>query len=327
MILLHIHRLPLPGSWLCLLVLLAGMWSPELAAAPRVIYQTRFEATEGFSGRFTLAGQGGWMLFGSGGNGIVTNYFEGYGQQAYIGAVAPSNGDDSLSLLHPLNFKPNPQRQEVLTFSVLMAIMDSSTTNRDDFRWSAYNSKGDRLFSLDFDNNSLDVTYALDDGKGFISTGTQFTNSALYELTIQLNFGRNLWSASANGLSLVNAMPITTRFDTVLDLADIDAVWLPTDPARAGDNYMLFDEFKVVVETLDILPPLLESVSRLQDGKFLLRVVGEPGISYRIQASSDLLQWATIQTATAPANGIVDFLDTDAVLFPRRYYRAVGSRP
>lgn len=299
---------------------------PALGAG-RVIYQTGFEASEGFSGKFTLAGQGLWTRFGSGGNGIVTNYFEGLGQQAYIGAVAPTSPDDSLSVYVPIHFKPDPRRKEVVTFSVLMAVMDSSTTNRDDFRWSAYNSKGQRLFSLDFDNHQLLVSYGLDDGKGFISTGTQFTNDSLYEITIQMNFDRNLWSASANGLSLVNALPMTTKFDTVLDLADIDAVWLPRDPQKPGDNYLLFDNYRIAVENLDVVPPLLEAVSRLPDGKFLLRLVGEPGIQYQIQGSTDFKVWDTLQTAVAPNNGILDFLDVEAARSSQRFYRAIGSKP
>ncbi|MBM3822642.1 MAG: hypothetical protein FJ404_07135 [Verrucomicrobia bacterium] len=295
--------------------------------AGRVLYETGFEASEGFSGKFTLAGQNLWTRFGSGGNGIVTNYFQGLGQQAYLGAVAPTSPDDSLSLYVPLDYKPNPQRQEIVTFSVLMAIQDSTTTNRDDFRWSAYNSKGQRLFSLDFANQELQVSYGLDDGKGFISTGVQFTNDSLYELTVQMNFGRNLWSASANGLNLVNGRPITTKFDGVLDLADIDAVWLPRDPKKPGDNYMLFDNYRVAVEYLDVIPPMLEAVGRLPDGKFLLRVLGEPGVQYQIQASTDLKSWTVLQSALAPSSGAVDFLDMDAPRSNQRFYRAVASKP
>lgn len=313
----------------CLLgILTAALQGQVVVGSPggsRVLYQTGFESAEGFSGTHSLSGQAGWMSFGSGGNGIVTNYFADGGQQAWMGASPPSGTDDSLSLLHPVAFTPSPGRSEVVTFSVVMAIMDSTTTNRDDFRWSIYNSQGNRLFSLDFDNSTLGVSYGLDDNKGFIDTGVGFTNSSIYELSISLNFARNLWSASANGLALVTGKPITTQLNTRLDLADIDAVWLPRDLKTPGDNYLLFDDYSVVLQHLDSIPPVLQFVNRLTDGQVVLKLSGEPNLHYTFEATTDLKTWTPIQKLLTPDNGIVLCLDPGAAGFPTRIYRAYQS--
>jgi len=52
-----------------------------------------------------------------------------------------------------------------------------------------------------------------------------------------------------------------------------------------------------------------------------LRIDGEPGRNYIIEASQDLVQWtniATVQNIT----GYVLFTDTSATNIPQRYYRA-----
>src|SRR6185436_10045125 len=119
-------------------------------------------------------------------------------------------------------------------FSVLMQIDPTSSTNHDDFRWSAYNSEGNRFFSLDFDGVTKTVNYGLDDGMGFFSTATAFEKSQAYDLVITMNFKRNLWSATLNGLPVVNAKPIT-KVGSALNLGDIDAVWVIRAPDAPGD--------------------------------------------------------------------------------------------
>ena len=118
-----------------------------------------------------------------------------------------------------------------------MSIEAPTAMNRDDFRWSVYNSGGVRLFSLDFDGVEHLISYLLDDEEGFISTGTTYGESTIYDLEITMNFARNLWSATLNHLGVVNNQPITTR-NSPLDLGDVDAVWLIRTPG-APDNYML----------------------------------------------------------------------------------------
>src|SRR5580765_965591 len=89
-------------------LLVAGVASALLLIAfpvrALVIYQTGFEFSEGYSTNKDLVDQNGWVKFGSGGNGIVSDFIPGKGQQAYVGFTPPTtNVDSSLFVLQPLN--------------------------------------------------------------------------------------------------------------------------------------------------------------------------------------------------------------------------------
>src|ERR1043165_9327265 len=85
-----------PAVCLCILVGVASasLW-PAGATVTTNVFFTRFEAAEGYVTTTNLVGQNGWLGFGSGGNGLVSDYsFTNQGQQAYIGYFAPGPGDD-----------------------------------------------------------------------------------------------------------------------------------------------------------------------------------------------------------------------------------------
>jgi hypothetical protein len=214
--------------------------------APQVIYATSFEAAEGFSTSLQLAGQGGWQIANSGGNGIVNGIFPGFGQQAYIG-VTPSPFGADLFVWRPVNFTPQTNSLPVVRFSVLMGIFDSSNFAYDSFDWSVYNRNGARLFTLDFDNYLLGVYYQLDDASGYHFTGASFDNGPIYELVVTMDFARNRWSATLDGKVLASELPITTT-GAALNLGDVDAVWLLTNPFFGGNNAMVFDEYRLTAE-------------------------------------------------------------------------------
>jgi len=50
---------------------------------------------------------------------------------------------------------------------------------------------------------------------------------------------------------------------------------------------------------------------------------GDAGLTYTVQATSDLVTWQVIGTATADANRVLVFEDADAGSFTARFYRAV----
>ncbi len=54
-------------------------------------------------------------------------------------------------------------------------------------------------------------------------------------------------------------------------------------------------------------------------GQFGLTVAGVPGYSYAVQASTDLVNWVSIRTNTAPFT----FTDSNAARFNRRFYRSI----
>lgn len=297
--------------------MLAGVMM-SAGAAMRVLYETRFEKSEGYDEELTLIGQGGWVGFGSGGNGLVSDFFPGEGQNAFIGFVAPTNNGDFLNVWRPVNYTPGPTNPPRVHFTVLMSIEDSSArANRDDFRWSVYNVAGERLFSLDFDNDSLGINYLLDDGR-FVATGRSFTNAVPYLLDVRIDFSTNRWSASLGGVGLVTNLPVTTQ-GAVLDFGDVDAVWAIRTPGSPGDNFMVFDNYRVEAESTIAAPARLEPLGKLPPNGFVVRCLGPTGVTYVLQASTNLTTWLPLKTNTIPVDGYFDHVDQTGGA--RRFYR------
>lgn len=306
------------GGWVLVCLLLTSMVSES---ATRVLYRTGFEKSEGFDETLTLVGQGGWVGDGSGGNGLLTGFIEGAGQHAFVGFGAPTNRAEFMSVWRPVNHVPGGTNPPLVRFSVTMLVGDSAAkTNRDDFRWSVYNVRGDRLFSLDFDNRSLGINHVLDDGK-FVSTGWNFQNEISYRLEILMDFPGNQWWAWLGGEVLVDRLPITTK-GANRDLGDVDAVWAIRKPGSAGDNFLVFDDFLLEAEDSPTKnPPRLEALGTVRKGEFLVRVVGTPGVSYVLEGSPDFRTWVPLKTNTPPADGFFDHLDQGGAAW--RFYRAV----
>ena len=56
------------------------------------------------------------------------------------------------------------------------------------------------------------------------------------------------------------------------------------------------------------------------NGNFMLQAVGAAGENFDFQASTNLVDWQDLGTNTADSNGLVQFVDTNAPLFPWRFY-------
>ncbi len=287
---------------------------------PTIIYSTTFEAKQGYNPNLDLVGQNGWIGEGSGGNGLVTNFFPSLGQQAYLGFSPPNPGDDMLSIWRPITLAPVPTNTPIVKFSVLMEIVDSTNGEYDNFYWSVYNAQGLRLFTLDFDNFDTGIYYALDNTNGFKATGVFFTNETKHALVITMNFAQNKLSATLDNFLLVTNQPITTAGAT-LNLGDVDAVWGVYEPTAPGNNFMVFDNYQITAEGAPPIPTRLQALGRTSDGQFVLRLTGDPGCNYAIEATTNYVNWRALKTNNA-TDGVFDFVDTTAPGLPRRFYRA-----
>jgi DNA-binding beta-propeller fold protein YncE len=68
-------------------------------------------------------------------------------------------------------------------------------------------------------------------------------------------------------------------------------------------------------------PPQLDPFAFQPDGSLRIFFQCDPGFTYAIEASTDLVEWATLATAFN-ADGAVEYFDTDAASISPRFYRA-----
>ena len=91
--------------------------------------------------------------------------------------------------------------------------------------------------------------------------------------------------------------------------------------AYAAFSPTWYDMVTVYGTPMPLNPPPVLSAPVTTNGQFHLTVTGEPGSNYVIQASTTLLpeSWTTLFTNAAPFT----FIDTNLVLHPARFYRAL----
>jgi hypothetical protein len=79
-----------------------------------------------------------------------------------------------------------------------------------------------------------------------------------------------------------------------------------------------------VLPPADVYPPNAAAIFPQPDGSIRVVFLGIPGIAYTVQASQNLAQWTTLGTRTADTVGFFEWLDTEASLFPGRFYRSIA---
>jgi len=312
-------RLRSIGVLVVTVILLLGV-NPARAATN--VFSTQFETAEGYNNTLDLIGQRGWIGEGTGGNGLTEGFITNQSQHAYVGFTAPASTNESqLVVWKPINFNPVAAGLPIVRFSVQMQVTDSPNGNYDDFRWSIYNTQGDRLFSLDFDNLFLDVNYLLDGTNELFLTGIRFTNEVTYTLAVTMNFAANRWSATVNSTLIATNQRITTT-GAPLNLGDVDAVWILNSIEDPGDNFMVFDDYQITAEAIAAPPPAqMRFLGRTAEGWSLLRVFGQNGSRWSVDATTNFMHWTALKTNTVSGT-YFDHVDQSAAGIKQRYYRA-----
>ena len=288
-----------------------------LKAQSTVLYETKFERLEGYDPNFDLAGQRGWLIEGSGGNGLLEDFFPGLGQQAYVGFSPPEEGSIT-TVWRPVNFNPAPANNPIVHFSVKMQVVQSTTGGDDDFRWAVYNSDGNRLFGVSFETATQEIWFQNED-LVFNSTGWSFNFDGTYDFHIWMDFARNSWTALLNDIVLANAQPITTN-NTPLTLGDVDAVWFINNANGVGNNFMVFDDYRITAENVPAIPAILEPIGRSAEGYFSFLVHAQRGLRYAVDVTTDFQTWDSLGEYE-DEDGTFIFEDDTAVDFPSGFYR------
>lgn len=322
--------------WPVVMATLLGPVGGLAAEGDRItLFATGFEAHEGYVTEGQIGGQNGWLQVVLNTNqqdqptvsvsGVANNLLENQGLHGFIGGPEVEAGTvvDSASLWHPVPYAPIEEGRPLVRFSVLMMTVWSSNERPfdDNFRWVVYNAELEPLCSVIFDNSNLQIGYSL--GLGLPQdTGFNFELSTLYELEMELDYIANTWSAWLSGTQVVDDQPLAGSGQT-LNLGDIDAVWVTADVDNPGDNYMVFDDYRITAEPLptDPAPPTLLSLGTTSEGYYAFRLVGEERVRYAIEGSVDTTLWTAVKTNIV-FDGSFDFVDTNAPTTGHRIFRA-----
>ncbi|HKI70692.1 MAG TPA: aryl-sulfate sulfotransferase, partial [Verrucomicrobiae bacterium] len=99
----------------------------------------------------------------------------------------------------------------------------------------------------------------------------------------------------------------------------VKVTWMDPDLAK---QFMF--QSQRIIEALGGGQDKLHVHLRVKGGKPWLEFSGEETAAYSVEASTDLVHWATIGEATPTGNGNFEFEDAHADQFPARYYRIVS---
>jgi hypothetical protein len=343
-----------------LLVLAAGFC---VHASGGEVYFTDFENFP--VGDDKISGTDSWVATNNGQalHGIMDEALHGVigiGNAAFIGGYATTSSTSTSKIVHvrrPLNLDPVALNQEIVTFSVVFGIVDSSNISlisgsnpprfkRDNFEILIYNgdTNPQPLAGLQFDNTTLDSTSGLPRRLIFrlatnvttglleyVSTSFSFLPKSLETLTFRINYRTNRWTATLAGVQIFQDLPFYggTANKT---LGDIRARMVVTNSAPVtnsilpGDNYMLFDDYTVRTDAVTTT----SVVSKAVTGPAQLTWNEEAGYTFQVQYSSDLITWKTDlvgSTRTAATTESVTFTDPTIPVPTSRCYRLKCSCP
>jgi hypothetical protein len=127
-------------------------------------------------------------------------------------------------------------------------------------------------------------------------------------------------AASGNYTNSVTVGNVTTN--TVAGLVNgVTYFFAVTALATSGEESTYSNEISLVPGS----PSVLLRVAT--NGQAVLTVRGTSGHTYEIQASSTLTSWTVLGSVTLGLNGPVEFTDTNAASFSKRFYRTRDTQP
>jgi hypothetical protein len=106
---------------------------------------------------------------------------------------------------------------------------------------------------------------------------------------------------------------VTSRLSWSVTISDIEL--------SDGWKVERVSDSSLALYSRDLVPATL-SVARMIDGSVSLHSRGAPGSTYRAETSTDLLDWAELESRVQTEEAII-FNDTSAGTTPRKFYRVI----
>lgn len=201
-------------------------WSP--------VASERFETSQGPP--FALENKAGWLVQGSAAGVGPSPDSKGEGQAAYVGGTSR----DSKATVAWLRTDGVPAGS-VVSASVDLLI-DTVPGTPELFSWTLFDAFGEPAFALTFDAASGAILSQVvrEESK---PTGQVFLPGSKYELSLEADYGTNLWGASLNGVWIVENQPLPSAA-VEGGFGDVGAVWVPAPGTTVGGK-MHFDNLSI----------------------------------------------------------------------------------
>jgi hypothetical protein len=318
---------------LAVLIFCATLFLARPSCAAIELYYTDFENFP-MTGADKWAGVDGWIgnNTGDGVHGIDQDIVQGLGKTGYIGVEAPTTFFTRVHRV--IGHDPVATGLPIVQYSAVVGIQDSVTsTYRDHFYLSIYNSAGNLLGALKFDNT--DATFGIWRNNGTtteVDTGAAFINGVLHDLLITIDLENNRWSA------LLDNAPVFVNADfnqttAPLNLGLIAAEWLAGQITtatnfRTGDNWMLLDF--ISLSAFGAPAFTISGMTFTLGGEIDFHWTGQPGFIYQVEYSLDMKSWfGDLPNSEKTVGGIfeenLEYTDPAPPVNQPRYYRIERS--
>jgi hypothetical protein len=310
-------------------------------AAAGTVFQTDFEAAEGYVAGTSLLGQAGWhglspISAEAAGVAVDPQNQPALGQFGYIGGYRiPVLGTNATELTETkqivtrnIAYTPGTDGGNVVMISMDLVPFYDSPDSFDQFGVAIVNSYQQPLCTVALSTlgSQLVVIDQLDEA-GASAPGVSYVSGNRYELRFELDFGNNTWSAWFGGQVAATKRRLSTA-GMAADIGSIAFTWgrYTIFPDSSANHYLIFDKLRVSAEP----PPSLDaSIS-------LTSVPGSLDIDLSIATSPDsaiILQysptlddsWEDLESFTVPANGVVTYRHAGVRSLPSGFYRVAGT--
>ncbi|MFP6873835.1 MAG: hypothetical protein VCA55_10045 [Verrucomicrobiales bacterium] len=304
-------------------------------AAQREIYFTDFE--DAVPGDDNLAGYDNWNgnPKGRGSHGIDAEAVPGLGQSAFIGYASPGGNTNSAIVLRPVEHDPVATGEPIVRLVAAIGLNDSDDNSpfgddpdRDSFFITFFNSSGQRLASLNYNNTEVAFGLWRDDGIDTHDTGEEFIRNEVQLLVAEVDLVNNTWSVDLDGFQIFRDQPFTAKNGVDLDLGGTAIQWQRGSGNNWGNNWMLFDDWTVYADTSKLAIPEenfhISSITQAAGDNITLQWKAQPGFRYQVEYSNDLLTWKSDlpdSLIEEPVETETGYTDTTTAQSPERGYR------